>query len=380
MSSVLINGYKGSIYAEGNGFTGVLDLGWTADGKRNRPKRKGRSKAIVKAKLMELAEDLDKKVTTSRAHTVLSVVTEYVDELERGGKARSTIYTYRGWVKNHITRIGAIKIKDLQPAHVSEWLVTLSATLSPEVLRKVHALLTNSINRAIVYRYVAENVSLPVARPKGTESNLRESKSFTVEQTDAILAACLSPFQRFGGYVALALTSGLRVDELNGLTWQWLHLDADEPTVYVEKAARTNGKLKTENSKRGLTLGERAVKALKIWREFQRREFAAFGMEVTPDTPVFTRPDGSVYDPHHARDDFRALLRVAGIADPQAWTLRETRTTFVSVMSHHGVAREIIADMCGHTLKTLERHYRKVLAPVHRQSASVIDAVFGKAA
>ena len=380
MSSVLINGYKGSIYPEGSGFTGVLDLGWTADGRRNRPKRKGRSKAIVKAKLVELADDLDNKVTTSRAHTVLSVVTEYVDELERGGKAPSTIYTYRGWIKNHVKRIGKIRIKDLQPAHVSAWLVELSAKLSPEVLRKVHALLTNSINRAIVYRYCPENVSLPVARPKGTESNLRESKSFTVAQTEAILSVCVSPFQRFGGYVALALTSGLRVDELNGLTWQWLRLDGDEPTVYVEKAARTNGKLKTENSKRGLTLGDRAVKALKIWREFQRREFAEFGMEVTADTPVFTRPDGSAYDTPHARDDFRALLKVAGIADPQAWTLRETRTTFVSVMSHHGVAREIIADMCGHTLKTLERHYRKVLAPVHKQSASVIDAVFGKAA
>lgn len=380
MSSVLINGYKGSIYPEGTGFTGVLDLGWTADGKRNRPKRKGRTKAAVRAKLVELAEDLDKKVTTSRAHTVLSVVAEYVDELERGGKAPSTISTYRGWIKNHVARIGAIKIKDLEPARVSAWLVELSAKLSPEVLRKVHALLTNAINRAIVYRYVAENVSLPVARPRGTESNLRESKSFTIAETEAILSVCVSPFQRFGGYVALALTSGLRVDELNGLTWQWLRLDEAEPTVYVEKAARTNGKLKTENSKRGLTLGDVAVKALKIWREMQRREFAELGMEVTADTPVFTRPDGSAYDTPHARDDFRALVKVAGIADPQAWTLRETRTTFVSVMSHHGVAREIIADMCGHTLKTLERHYRKVLAPVHKQSASVIDAVFGKAA
>ena len=380
MSSVLINGYKGSIYPEGKGYTGVLDLGWTADGKRNRPKRKGRNRAIVKAKLTELAEDLDRKVTTSRAHTVLSVVTEYVDELERGGKAPSTIYTYRGWIKNHISRIGKIRIKELEPAHVSAWLVELSAKLSPEVLRKVHALLTNSINRAIVYRYCSENVSLPVARPKGTEDNLRESKSFTVAQTEQILSVCVSPFQRFGGYVALALTSGLRVDELNGLTWQWLHLDDDEPTVYVEKAARTNGKLKTENSKRGLTLGDMAVKALTIWREIQRREFGALGMEVTADTPVFARPDGSAYDTPNARDDFRALLAVAGIADPQAWTLRETRTTFVSVMSHHGVAREIIADMCGHTLKTLERHYRKVLAPVHKQSASVIDAVFGKAA
>jgi integrase len=379
MGSVLINGYKGSIYPEGKGFTGVLDLGFHADGRRNRPKRKGRNKEIVKRKLTELAEDLDKKVTTSRAHTVLSVVTEYVDELERAGKAPSTIITYRGWIKNHISRIGKIRIKDLEPAHVSEWLVTLSATLSPEVLRKVHAMLTNSIKRAIVYRYVSENVSQPVSRPKGTESKLRESKSFTVDQVDEILSVCVSPFSRFGGYVALALTSGLRVDELNGLTWQWLHLDS-EPTVYVEKAARTDGKLKTEQSKRGLTLGDRAVRALRIWRERQRREFAALGIEVTAETPVFTRPDGSAYDANAARDDFRVLLGAAGIADPNAWTLRETRTTFVSVMSHHGVAREIIADMCGHSLKTLERHYRKVLAPVHKQSASVIDAVFGKAA
>jgi hypothetical protein len=87
-----------------------------------------------------------------------------------------------------------------------------------------------------------------------------------------------------------------------------------------------------------------------------------------------------VYDAHSARDDFRVMLKVAGIVAPQGWTLRETRTTFVSVMSHHGVARQIIADMCGHTLKTLEWHYRKVLAPVHKQSSRVIDAVFGKAA
>lgn len=391
MSSVLINGYKGSIYPEYfpeghekagrvSHYTGVLDLGYHADGKRNRPKRKGRTKTAVNAKLTELASDLDKKIKASRAQTVLTVTTEYVDELERGGKAPSTIRTYRSWIKNHVAKIGAIKIKDLEPANVSAWLVSLSAKLSPENLRKVHAFLTNSINRAIVYRYVAENVSMPVARPKGTENNLRESKSFTVAQTEAILSVCVSPFQRFGGYVGLALTSGLRVDEMNGLTWEWLDLDSAEPTVYVEKAARTDGKLKTPNSKRGLTLGNTAVRALKFWRDRQAKEFAALGMEVTSETLVFTRPYGSAYDSESAREDFRLLLKVAGIADPSAWTLRETRTTFVSVMSHHGVAREIIADMCGHTLKTLERHYRKVLAPVHRQSASVIDAVFGKAA
>ncbi|WP_168212225.1 site-specific integrase [Actinomadura rubteroloni] len=375
-----MNGYKASIYPEGKGFTGVLDLGWKADGKRNRPKRKGPTKAVVKDKLAKLAKDLDDKVTTDRSVTVLRVATEYVDELERAGKAPRTISTYRSFVKNHVSKIGAIKIKDFEPLHVSVWLVELAAKLSPETLRKVHALLTNAINRAIVYRYVNENVSLPVARPQGRKDALRESKSFSVAQTDSILKTCLSPHQRFGGYLALALTSGLRIDELNGLTWEWLDLDSDEPTVYVERAARTDGKLKTENSRRGLTLGGVSVTALKDWRGIQRAEFAARGEIVSKETPVFTRPDGSAYTAITARQEFRALLAVAGIANPAEWTLRETRTTFVSIMSHHGIAREIIADMCGHTLKTLERHYRKVLAPVHRQSASVIDAVFGQAA
>jgi integrase len=249
----IIEGIEVCIYPEGSGYTGVLYYGKKPNGSWDRPKRKGANKTIVRDKLRQVAQDRARKVTASRAHTVTSVVTEYVDEMERGEKAPSTIRTYRSAIKNHVSKIGAIKVKDLEPAHVSAWLVDLSATLSPEVLRKVHALLTRALNRAIVYRYVSENVSLPVARPTGTTDNLRESKSFSVAQVANILATCVSPFLPFGAYVALAITSGLRTDEMLGLTWRWLELDADEPAVYVERAARHNGRLKTENSRRGLT-------------------------------------------------------------------------------------------------------------------------------
>jgi integrase len=380
MSRIAIGRYTGSIYPEGKGFTGVLHLGTKPDGSLNRPKRKGATKTIVREKLVELANDIDNKVKASRAHTVLSVVTEYVDDLANEGKAPATIRFYRSVIKCHVKRIGSIKIKDLDSATVRDWLIEMSGKLSPEVLRKVHALLTNAINRAITFEYVGRNVSMPVKRPKGTTAGLRESKSFTVEQTEAILTTCVSPFQRMGGYVALALTSGLRTDELNGLTWRWLELDAAKPAVYVERAARTDGALKTKQSRRGLLLGGIAVKALKIWQERQRKEFANLGMEVTEDTPVFTLPDGCAYDATRARNEFRALLTVAGIADATEWTLRETRTTFVSVMSHKGIGRDKIAAMCGHSLKILERHYLKVLAPVHAESAELIDLVFGKAA
>jgi len=157
---------------------------------------------------------------------------------------------------------------------------------------------------------------------------------------------------------------------------RWYALDLDAGTVSVVRAARHREKTKTKQSVRSLELASRAIAALKVWREIQIKEFAAFGGRVTESTPVFTRPDGTAYTERTARTQFRNVLKAAKIADPDAWSLRETRTTFVSVMSHNGVAREMIADMCGHSVRTLEKHYRKVLRPVHRHSADVINRVF----
>jgi hypothetical protein len=41
LAKILIGKYKATIYAEGNGFTGAVSLGFGPDGKRIRPKRKG---------------------------------------------------------------------------------------------------------------------------------------------------------------------------------------------------------------------------------------------------------------------------------------------------------------------------------------------------
>jgi hypothetical protein len=46
---IIIGKYEGTIYAEGNGYTGAIELAVNGKGDRNRLKRKGRSKEIVKA-------------------------------------------------------------------------------------------------------------------------------------------------------------------------------------------------------------------------------------------------------------------------------------------------------------------------------------------
>jgi hypothetical protein len=50
MSQLLIGKYQATIYAEGIGYTGAIDIGYDGAGRRQRIKRKGRTKAQVRDK------------------------------------------------------------------------------------------------------------------------------------------------------------------------------------------------------------------------------------------------------------------------------------------------------------------------------------------
>ncbi len=67
--------------------------------------------------------------------------------------------------------------------------------------------------------------------------------------------------------------------------------------------------------------------------------------------------------------------------DPAAWTPRELRHSFVSLLSDSGVSLEAIADLCGHSGTTVtEKIYRHQLRPVMLQGAAVMDRIFASAA
>jgi len=59
------------------------------------------------------------------------------------------------------------------------------------------------------------------------------------------------------------------------------------------------------------------------------------------------------------------------------WTPRDLRTTFVSLLSHFGVAIEEIARLAGHaSTRTTEIGYRRELRPVITTGAEVMDELF----
>jgi integrase len=90
---------------------------------------------------------------------------------------------------------------------------------------------------------------------------------------------------------------------------------------------------------------------------------------------VFTSHLGTALDAGNVRKIFKRLCTEAGPGD--GWTPRELRTTFVSLMSHHGVAIEEIARLAGHaSTRTTEIVYRRELRSVITTGAQITDQLF----
>ncbi|GAA3950272.1 site-specific integrase [Actinomadura viridis] len=374
MAKILIGKYQGSIYEEGGGWTGALSLGFGPDGKRRRPKRKGKTKTEVLDKLRELAEELDKGVKATRNYRVRDAVNDFLTAFSNGDTAPATIEVYRSLADHQlIPFIGHTLLKELTADDVERWLRGRAEHLTSSSLGIVHGLLKRSIRRAARHDKVGRNVAELVDTPQGKAG--RKSRSLSLVQAKALLKEAAKPEHRLGAYVILAIVSGLRTEELRTLTWG--AVDLDSATVYVLRSDRHKGETKTALSRRGLGIADMAVAALRALKTRQAAEKLKAGEAYKDHDLVFCHVNGAPYTAHHVRRRFRRVVDAAGL-DSSEWCPRELRHTFVSIMSHHGVPIEKISDLVGHkNTRITEAVYRHQLRPEIRDGAEHMNAIFG---
>ena len=124
---------------------------------------------------------------------------------------------------------------------------------------------------------------------------------------------------------------------------------------------RLHGETKTERSRRAL-------------RQTQEEERILAGGRWHDTGLVFTTSLGAALDAAKVRKMFRRVCKAADVGD--GWTPRELRTSFVSLMSHHGVSIEEIARLVGHSsTRTTEVVYRRELRPVITTGAEIMDEI-----
>ena len=376
---------------------GELTTGYTGDGKRQRRKVSGTTKAAVVDKLRDLHLQLDKGITPKAGYTHYTVRQAAEDWLATGldGRSAKTITKNHNVLEPVLAVIGARKLRDLTAADVRQALAVMAARYSTAAVSMGHLALKRAIRHAEANDLVARNVAALADTPKGQDG--RPSKSLTLDQAIAVITAARTlpvmelrpglkdvrrPAELMHAYIVLSLLAGLRTEEARALRWEHVNLDGDPaarppvpPHVAVWRSVRAHGETKTERSRRTLALPAAAVQALRAWSDSQASEQAAAG-EAWQDTGlVFTTCHGAALDPANVRKMFKRVCAEAGTGD--GWTPRELRTSFVSLMSHQGVSIEEIARLVGHaTTRATEIVYRHELRPVITTGAEIMDQLF----
>lgn len=362
-------------------------LGYSPAGKRIVKRGSGRTKTEAKAKLKEVLRDAEDGLAIApAAYTVAHAVNDWL-AYGLAGLDQDTVVKYTILCESHvIPALGARKLRDLSADEVDGWLAAKARLLSTSTLQIIRSCLNRAVKRAMardkVKRNVVELCSVPTGQPG------RPSKSLTLKQAEAVLTAAEdSPLY---AYIVVSLLTGGRTEEMRPLRWDHVDLDGDPaaapaipPHIAVWRSVRSSGDTKTRKSRRTLALPGRAIDALGIQRERQGWQRVAAGDEWQETGLVFTSAVGTELDAANVRRELRKVLARAALMPgvelkPEEWTTRETRTSFVSILSDRGMPLEEISRLVGHSgTSVTEKVYRKQIRPVIQTGAVAMDGIFG---
>jgi integrase len=385
---ILIGKYEGTIYPEGNGYTGAIEIGTNGKGDRNRLKRKGRTKEIVKDKLRKAVSELEAGIETSDSYTVAEAVRDWLARGTKGLSAK-TINDYKSLAEsNLIPFIGGYKLKELTADNVDDWLEDRRDHLTTRTLQAIHSILRRAIRRAQARDKVVRNVAALVDTPEGRKDG-RPSKAMTLDQATTVLEHAKS--DPLNAYVVLSLMTGVRTEEARALRWshvvawvaeasEWrpiteVGFNHEKFAVYVWRSVREDGDTKTEKSRRTLEIPDDVAKALREHHVSQARQRLTAGKAWQDNDLVFCTSVGTPLDAANVRRSFRRITKASGLGE--CWTPRELRHSFVSIMSDNGVTIEQIADLVGHrTTIVTQKVYRHQLKPVISTGATTMNIIF----
>jgi len=148
----------------------------------------------------------------------------------------------------------------------------------------------------------------------------------------------------------------------------------------VWRSVRVGGDTKTPKSRRTLALSDLVVGVLTKHKNDQDSAAAEVGNRWKDHGLVFPSEVGTPQDRHNVLRMFRSALTLVPGVEPQEWTPRDLRHSFVSILSQSGLPIQEISTLMGHSgIAVNEVVYRHELRPVIQSAASVMDDVFWNA-
>lgn len=291
----------------------------------------------------------------------------------------TTAYGYQNIIENYLKpTLGQCKLQKLTPKHIQEYYTVLldNKGLSPSTVLKHHNLLTNMLNAAMRFEYIAKNPMDAVSPPR---KKPHEAKYYTPEQLGKLLSLAAGTRLALPVYICAYL--GLRRGELCGLRWQ--DLDFEQHTVTIDATRTQAGKqeiikgTKTASSTRILYLPDTLEQMLRKEKEHQEECQAKYQNAYDANSYVIVMENGKPFRPNYLSELFKKFL---DDHDLPKIVLHELRHTFASLSNQAGVPSFNISKAMGHsTPATTQKIYTHLLDQTHVQAVQGVAAIADQA-
>ncbi len=375
---------EGSVYRDGSGWRGAIT--WTApDGTRHRRVVRAGTSDAARDKLDDLRRELRLGTIEppGRKLTVGAYLATWI-ERDRNRVRPSTWHSREMHVRCYLMpELGRLPLARLTSADVERALGTFLAhgrpagagrprPVSPATALHVRATLRRALSDAQRDGLVGRNAAGDARPPYSPH---RPVSYLGADDVRRLLEATADDER--GPLYALAATTGLRLGELLGLSWQDVNLIAGTLTVRQSLALARGGgytlaEPKSARSRRTIPLPERARAALRRQRERQDAARASMGTAWQDlDGLVFTDTVGRRLLPETISHAFARARVAAGIPRVRFHDLRHSAAT---LMLAEGVPLAVISEWLGHAgIAITAAHYAAVVPALRRDAAAAMD-------
>ena len=364
--------------------TQLTDGRWQAritirqDGKTQRRAFYGRTQAEARKKLTAALKQTDDNLPLPGQGLTLGAFLKTWLKAKEPDLRPESYRRYREACELHvIPSIGRTSLVRLSPGDVQKcYSACRDKGLSGTTVALVHGTLHKALDDATRWGQVIRNVADLVDTPRRSTPEMRP---LTAEEASRLLVAAQGePLEAF---YTVALTSGLRLGELQAVRWREVDLEKKRLRVVATLTGVADGTPilappKTAKSRREVYLSEMASESLHRHRAQQLENRLLAGQLWQDHDLVFCNAFGRPLDGNNIRErSFKRLLAKAGLAPMRFHDLRHAAA---SLLLAEGVGVKVISEMLGHADITVTlKVYAHLMPTAQEQAAGAMDRLFG---
>lgn len=293
----------------------------------------------------------------------------WLEVSKKGRVAPKTYENYEYYIEKFILpEIGRMKLDSVRPVHI-EQIFAKAASLSHSARNEIKVCLNGIFKSARKNRLCkanpAEDISL-------TRDPAKPPKVHTLEEVRAILT--YAPSHKWGAYVELALYTGLRTEELCGLMWSNVDLQAGTLTIrrVVAEVENDDPDALMHPDKTGQVKRRRKYALVDTTKSRRERVVALndAGTDVVKSIPknglyVLPGPDGGFLRPPVFAHRYAAVLRDLNATLPkdqqvQQLSPHKARHTYATALLEGGASIRSVQDQLGHAKLSTTQIYTHV--------------------